>query len=150
MSTILKQNERMVTREEFEKAFAESAEKFGIAEVARREHLAEGLQDMMIQLSHLVNNSPKWIPVNEQVPEFWKDNKHDDAWHERTKRSYSSDSVLVYAQHAQLGCWSVFWAEYIKTYNWKEAKWEPAEFIGIGNPICNVTHWMPFPEAPKN
>ena len=107
-----------MTKEEFEKAFAESAEKFGIAKVARREHL-DGLQDMMIQLSHLVasNDSPKWISVDDRLPSY--DNHHVNML------VYSAASFIAYYD----GC--KWWA------------------CGQEQMEIKPSHWMPLPEHPK-
>lgn len=91
-----------------------------------------------------------WISVKDKLPEFYMGEKYNYTWHKETKRLYSSVPLLVYAQHAQCGYWGVFYADYNKEYNWKEEKWDKSYFRGIGNPICNVTHWMLLPEAPKN
>lgn len=91
----------------------------------------------------------EWIDVKDRLPEFYMEEKYDDIWHEKTKKGYFTGGLLVYAQHADLGCWGVYYADYNKDYNWKENKWNEPYFRGIGNPICNVTHWMPLPESPR-
>jgi hypothetical protein len=94
------------------------------------EGIIDQIFDMRDYIADLMREIPRWIPVEERLPEF-----HDNG------QEFESDTVLVNVRGV-----GIFTATYGKKYDdsgpwW----WDPH---GVDFDSDRVTHWMPLPRPP--